>query len=68
MLASAMRQLTAQERTAFTLRYFEELSTDEIAETLGIAGNAARHSIFRAVQKLRRIMAPLAGAQAGATE
>jgi RNA polymerase sigma-70 factor (ECF subfamily) len=33
----------------------------EIAVVLGIAPNAAKQAVFRAVQKLRRELAPLRG-------
>lgn len=58
----ALGSLTQQERTAFVLRHYEGLSIDEISGTLGINNNAAKHSVFRAVQKLRKALAPLRGA------
>ena len=59
---AALDELTAQERTAFVLRHFEGLSIDEIGQALGTGTNATKHSIFRAVQKLRRSLEPLVGA------
>jgi RNA polymerase sigma-70 factor, ECF subfamily len=56
---AALGELSAQERTAFVLRHFEGLSIDEIGTTLGTGTNATKHSIFRAVQKLRRSLEPL---------
>ena len=58
-IGAAMQQLTAQERTAFVLRHFHELSIEEIGKSLGIGENATKHSIFRAVRKLRRALEPL---------
>lgn len=55
----AMGCLTPQERAAFVMRHFEECPVEEIGEALGLAPSAARHSIFRAVQKLRKALAPL---------
>jgi RNA polymerase sigma-70 factor, ECF subfamily len=55
----AMRGLSATERTAFVLRHMEDRSTEEIAESLAIAPNAAKQAVFRAVQKLRQELAPL---------
>ena len=55
----AMHGLTPTERTAFMLRHLEDRTTDEIATAMGIPPNAARHSVFRAVQKLRRRLATL---------
>lgn len=57
----AMQRLTPTEKSAFVLRHFEERSTNEIAEVLGVAPNAAKQTIFRAVQKLRQELAPLRG-------
>src|SRR5271163_1051348 len=56
---AAMKSLTATERTAFVLRHMEDRSTEEIAAALRIAPNAAKQAVFRAVQKLRRQLAPL---------
>jgi len=56
---AAMKKLTATERTAFVLRHMEDRSTTEIAAALEIAPNAAKQAVFRAVQKLRRSLAPL---------
>jgi len=56
---SAMRSLTAIERTAFVLRHMEDRSTEEIAAALNMAPNAAKQAVFRAVRKLRRQLAPL---------
>ena len=58
LLTPAMRQLSEQERSAFVLRHYEGLSIEEISQTLNIRQNAAKHSIFRAVQKLRRVLEP----------
>jgi len=58
---AALKTLTQQERTAFVLRHYEGLSIEEISGTLGINNNAAKHSVFRAVQKLRKALAPLRG-------
>jgi RNA polymerase sigma-70 factor, ECF subfamily len=55
----ALKELSDQERTAFVLRHFEGLSIDEIGQALGTGTNATKHSIFRAVQKLRRSLEPL---------
>src|SRR5215469_6844615 len=50
----AMQRLTPAEKSAFVLRHFEDCSMNEIADLLGIAPNAAKQAVFRAVQKLRR--------------
>jgi RNA polymerase sigma-70 factor (ECF subfamily) len=61
-ITSAMAELSQQERTAFVLRHFEGLSIEQISGMLGVGGNAAKHSIFRAVQKLRKALEPVVDA------
>src|SRR5438270_10147805 len=57
-IRSALESLTAVERTAFVLRHVEGRSVDEIASALNVRAGAARHSIFRAVEKMRKCLAP----------
>ena len=57
----AMASLTPMERTAFTLRHMEDLPISEIAAALNVPANSAKQAVFRAVGKLRRSLAPLAG-------
>lgn len=61
-LGAAMESLTATERAAFVLRHFEGQNIEEIARALNLREGAAKNSIFRAVQKLRRELAPMMGA------
>ena len=58
-VADTLNTLSQQERAAFVLRHFEGQSIEEIGKSLGLSGNATKHSIFRAVQKLRRALEPL---------
>ena len=58
---AALNELSAQERAAFVLRHFEGQSIQEIGEALGTGTNATKHSIFRAVQKLRKSLEPMVG-------
>jgi RNA polymerase sigma-70 factor (ECF subfamily) len=58
-IAEAMEELSASERTAFVLRHFEGMCIEEVGRVLGCRPGAARHSVFRAVQKLRRALEPL---------
>ena len=62
LLKPALEQLTDLERTAFVLRHYEGRGIAEIAGVLGVEANAAKHSVFRAVQKLRRALEPVAEA------
>ena len=58
-VSRAMASLSANEKTAFVLRHFEGMSIDEIGKTLGTKINATKHTVFRAVQKLRQELEPL---------
>ena len=55
----ALQELSPLERAAFTLRHYEGRSIEEISATLGLGTSAAKHSVFRAVKKLRVALAPL---------
>jgi RNA polymerase sigma-70 factor, ECF subfamily len=54
----AMDRLSPMERAAFTLRHFEGMSIDEIGRALNLRSNATKHSIFRAVRKMRMALEP----------
>ena len=56
---AALSDLSPLERAAFTLRHYEGRSVDEISRALGLGTSAAKHSVFRAVRKLRAALAPL---------
>lgn len=56
---AALERLSGNERTAFMLRHFEGMPVEEIGRTLGIQVSAAKHTIFRAVRKLRESLEPL---------
>jgi RNA polymerase sigma-70 factor (ECF subfamily) len=52
----AMARLSSLERSAFVLRHFEQLSTREIGDVLGLETNAVKQCVFRAVRKLREAL------------
>jgi RNA polymerase sigma-70 factor (ECF subfamily) len=56
---AALGSLSPLERAAFTLRHHEGRSIEEISRTLGLGTSAAKHSVFRAVKKLRAALSPL---------
>jgi RNA polymerase sigma-70 factor (ECF subfamily) len=58
LLIPALDLLTDMERAAFVLRHYEGLPIMEISRVLGVETGAAKHSVFRAVQKLRRALEP----------
>jgi RNA polymerase sigma-70 factor (ECF subfamily) len=61
-VSAAMNELSATERTAFVLRHFEGMRIEEVSRVLDCQPGAAKHSVFRAVQKLRRALEPLVSA------
>jgi RNA polymerase sigma-70 factor (ECF subfamily) len=67
-LSAALEHLSPLERAAFVLRHHEGRSIREISRTLGLGTSAAKHSIFRAVRKLRAALKPLPAARAAHEE
>jgi RNA polymerase sigma-70 factor, ECF subfamily len=59
---AAMQELSPTERTAFVLRHFEGMCMEEVGRVLDCQPGAAKHSVFRAVQKLRRALEPVVSA------
>ncbi len=57
----ALGALSVTERSAFVMRHFQEMPLSEIGQALGINENAVKNTIFRAVQKVRRALEPIAG-------
>ena len=57
-IQAGLQSLTSVERTAFVLRHVEGRSVEEIAAALNVRAGAARHSVFRAVEKMRKFLAP----------
>jgi RNA polymerase sigma-70 factor, ECF subfamily len=60
----ALNELSPQERAAFLMRHYQGCSIDEICGALDLKTNAAKHSIFRAVKKMRVALKPLMKARA----
>jgi RNA polymerase sigma-70 factor (ECF subfamily) len=58
-IQAALQSLSNVERTAFVLRHVEGCSIDEIASALKVCSGAARQSLFRAVEKMRKRLAPV---------
>jgi RNA polymerase sigma-70 factor, ECF subfamily len=53
-----LMRLTTLERAAFMLRHIEGMSISEIGAALDLNTSATKHSIFRAVRKMRTALAP----------
>jgi RNA polymerase sigma-70 factor (ECF subfamily) len=62
----ALASLTAAERVAFVMRHQEGCGIEEIAVALQSNSSAAKNTVFRAVQKLRRALEPQFSARAQA--
>jgi len=65
-LEHALDTLTQAERTAFVMRHWHGCGIEEIAEVLNSSSGATKNTVFRAVQKLRSVLAPLVRPAAGA--
>ena len=62
-LQLALGGLSEKERAAFLMRHYHGCSIEEIGSTLGMKTNATKHSIFRAVRKMRVALQGFAGAR-----
>lgn len=57
-MEKALEALTPAERTAFVMRHCDGCGIEEIAAVLKSNSSAAKNTVFRAVQKLRRALEP----------
>jgi RNA polymerase sigma-70 factor (ECF subfamily) len=57
-IQNTLARLSDRERTAFVLRHVEGLSIEDISRQLNLKTNATKHSIFRAVRKMRLALEP----------
>lgn len=57
-MKAALAELSPAERTAIVMRHWEGCGIEEIAVVLKSNSNATKNTVFRAVQKLRRALAP----------
>jgi RNA polymerase sigma-70 factor (ECF subfamily) len=53
---ATLTQLPEKQRETFALRYFEELSYDEISKMLGTSVGGLKANYFQAVQKLSKLL------------
>lgn len=61
LIHRTLETLPPAERMAFQLRHQEGMSIMEISQVIGKNESATKHSIFRAVRKLRAALSPLVG-------
>jgi len=64
VLDDAVGALPTEQRAVLVLRVFEELSYDEIAETLQISPGTVMSRLYRARERLARALVPYLGAAA----
>jgi RNA polymerase sigma-70 factor, ECF subfamily len=60
-MQDALKELSSSERTAFVMRHWEGCAIEEIAAVLKSTTSAAKNTVFRSVQKLRRALEPYVG-------
>ncbi len=53
-IQEALKKLPEKQRTVFTLRYYDELTYEEISEILGTSVGALKANYFHAVNKLQK--------------
>jgi RNA polymerase sigma-70 factor, ECF subfamily len=59
-IAAAVEQLPDRQRAVFTLCHIGEQSTSDVSQALGVTEATVRVHLFRAVRKLRTLLAPAA--------
>ena len=64
-LQEALNTLEPMDREILSLRHFEELTAAETARVLGIEESAAAKRYFRALKRLKEILAAMPGGQEG---
>ena len=64
-LNEALRQMDATDREVVALRHFEQLTSTEAAQVLGIQERAAAKRYLRALERLREILAEMPGGLTG---
>jgi RNA polymerase sigma-70 factor (sigma-E family) len=57
-LLALVRALPERQRTAIVLRYYEDLTQAEIADALGLSSPAVKSLLHRALENIRKEMAP----------
>ncbi len=56
-IGRAERGLSAQQKTIFRLRHYENLSLEDIADAMGLKAGTVRAHLFRAIHKIRKELA-----------
>jgi RNA polymerase sigma factor (sigma-70 family) len=53
---AAFRELPRRQQEVFVLRYIDEQSTPDVAQTLGLSAGSVKRHLFRAVRHMRRTL------------
>jgi RNA polymerase sigma-70 factor (ECF subfamily) len=56
IVRSILQELPYQQRSAFTLRFFEEMTLEEVARSMGVELGTVKAHLFRAVSKVRKAL------------
>lgn len=54
----ALQRLSTRQRACLVLRYYEDLSENDIASVLGCSTGAVKRHVFRGLERLRRELEP----------
>ena len=54
VIKKALRMLKPEEQAIVTMRFFENMKTEEIAEVVGTSASTVRSQLSRAIEKLRK--------------
>lgn len=65
---AALRQLTDKQRVVLVLRYYDDLSETQIAQTLGISNGTVKSQAHAALRRLRELLPEAADALVGTEE
>jgi RNA polymerase sigma-70 factor (ECF subfamily) len=57
-VTAAMQQLSNRQKEIIYLKYFQEMSYEEVSEVMGINYQVARNLLYQSVKALRKILAP----------
>ncbi len=58
-LIDALGELAPRQRAVLALRYFEDLSEAQVAETLGCSVGTVKSTSWRALERLRHVLGPV---------
>jgi RNA polymerase sigma factor (sigma-70 family) len=61
ILVNSLKKLPASQQEVIYLRYFENLSYEEISEITGVKISSCRTSVYRAIMNLKKDMLPFMG-------